>query len=364
MKIFLNGNPVFLPMWSFLGFTMNEKNKFLWTLLVVDDSPDNLNFLTQILQDSYQIKIATNGFKALEIANTTPPPDLILLDIIMPGIDGYEVCHKLKSNPKTAEIPVIFITARDEIVDEALGFKLGAVDYITKPFSPYILKARIKTHITLHHQNKVLEQKVKERTQEVYETRLEIIQKLGIAAEYRDHETGAHILRMSHFCKIIADEYGFSKEKSDLLFQTAPMHDIGKIGIPDHILLKKGRLTFQEFKTMQQHTIIGAKILGDHDSDILKEARTIALSHHEKWDGSGYPYQLIGEQIPIEARIVGIADVFDALISVRPYKKSWTFDEAFEFIVTNKGRLFDPELVTIFYHNRSKTKDVLLKFKK
>ncbi|RLD12091.1 two-component system response regulator [candidate division KSB1 bacterium] len=343
---------------------MNEKSKFLWTLLVVDDSPENLNFLTQILQDNYQIKIATNGLKALEIANTSPPPDLILLDIIMPGIDGYEVCHKLKSNPKTADIPVIFITARDEMVDEALGFKLGAVDYITKPFSPYILKARIKTHITLHHQNKVLEQKVKERTQEVYETRLKIIQKLGIAAEYRDHETGAHIMRMSHFCKIIADEYGFSREKSDLLFQTAPMHDIGKIGIPDHILLKKGRLTFDEFKIMQQHTVIGAKILGDHDSDLLQEAKTIALSHHEKWDGSGYPNQLIGEQIPIEARIVGIADVFDALISRRPYKRPWTVDESLEFIEANKGKLFDPELATIFRLNRNKTQAVLDKFEK
>lgn len=343
---------------------MNEKSKFLWTLLVVDDSPENLNFLTQILQDNYQIKIATNGLKALEIANTSPPPDLILLDIIMPGIDGYEVCHKLKSNPKTADIPVIFITARDEMVDEALGFKLGAVDYITKPFSPYILKARIKTHITLHHQNKVLEQKVKERTQEVYETRLKIIQKLGIAAEYRDHETGAHIMRMSQFCKIIADEYGFSREKSDLLFQTAPMHDIGKIGIPDHILLKKGRLTFDEFKIMQQHTVIGAKILGDHDSDLLQEAKTIALSHHEKWDGSGYPNQLIGEQIPIEARIVGIADVFDALISRRPYKRPWTVDESLEFIEANKGKLFDPELATIFRLNRNKTQAVLDKFEK
>ncbi len=343
---------------------MNEKSKFLWTLLVVDDSPENLNFLTQILQDNYQIKIATNGLKALEIANTSPPPDLILLDIIMPGIDGYEVCHKLKSNPKTADIPVIFITARDEMVDEALGFKLGAVDYITKPFSPYILKARIKTHITLHHQNKVLEQKVKERTQEVYETRLKIIQKLGIAAEYRDHETGAHIMRMSQFCKIIADEYGFSREKSDLLFQTAPMHDIGKIGIPDHILLKKGRLTFDEFKIMQQHTVIGAKILGDHDSDLLQEAKTIALSHHEKWNGSGYPNQLIGEQIPIEARIVGIADVFDALISRRPYKRPWTVDESLEFIEANKGKLFDPELATIFRLNRNKTQAVLDKFEK
>ncbi len=343
---------------------MDEQNKSLWTLLVVDDSPDNLNFLTQILHENYQIKIATNGKKALEIVESDPQPDLILLDIVMPGIDGYEVCHRLKSNPKTAEIPIIFITARDEVVDEALGFKLGAVDYITKPFSPYILKARIKTHLTLHHQNKVLEQKVKERTQEVYETRLKIIQKLGIAAEYRDHETGIHIIRMSHFSKIIAEEYGFSEEKSNLLFQTAPMHDIGKIGIPDHILLKKGSLTVAEQKIMQKHTIIGSKILSDHDSDILRQASIIALHHHEKWDGSGYPNQLIGGQIPIEARIVGIADVFDALISDRPYKRAWRIEEAFEYIVSNKGRLFDPELVSAFYQNRKKIQSMLRKFEK
>ncbi len=345
-----------------MGTTMKSQASLSWTLLVVDDSPDNLNYLTKILQEYYQIKIATNGQKALEIAHTEPRPDLILLDIIMPGIDGYETCYRLKADPKTADIPVIFITAKDEIIDEALGFKLGAVDYITKPFNPYILKARIKTHLTLYYQNKILEQKVKERTEEVYKTRLEIIQKLGIAAEYRDHETGAHIIRMSHFCRIIAETFGFSDEKSNLLFQTAPMHDIGKIGIPDHILLKKGRLTLQEAKTMQKHTIIGAKILGEHESEILREARIIALYHHEKWDGSGYPNHLLGEQIPVEARIVGIADVFDALISKRPYKQAWQPDEAFEYIVSNKGRLFDPELVSVFSHSREKILSVMNKF--
>ncbi len=340
-----------------------ENNQPFWTLLVVDDSPDNLNFLTRILQDTYRIKIAPNGLKALAIANSDPAPDLILLDIVMPGMNGYEVCQKLKTNPKTEDIPVIFITARDETVDEALGFKLGAVDYITKPFSPYILKARIKTYLTLHHQNKILEQKVKERTLEVYETRLEIIQKLGIAAEYRDHETGVHIMRMSHVSKLIAQEYGFSEKKSDLIFQTAPMHDIGKIGIPDRILLKRGKLTDDEFKIMERHTLIGAKILGDHGSEILKEAKTIALSHHEKWDGSGYPQHLSGEQIPIEGRIVTIADVFDALISVRPYKKAWSIDEAFEYILSNKGRMFDPELVNVFAHNREQIISIISKIK-
>ncbi len=334
-----------------------------WTLLVVDDSPENLNFLTQILKENYRVKVATNGPKALSIAESVPQPDLILLDIVMPEMDGFTVCQKLKANPTTKDIPVIFITAKDETVNEALGFKLGAVDYVTKPFSPYILKARIKTHLTLHHQNKILEQKVKERTQEVYETRLKIIQKLGIAAEYRDHQTGSHILRMSHFCRILGREYGFDHKKIELLFQTAPMHDVGKIGIPDHILLKKGRLTFREFKIMQQHTVIGAKILEARDNEILQEAQKIALSHHEKWDGSGYPNHLKGEHIPIEGRIVAIADVFDALISVRPYKKAWPPEEALEHIYQKRGIFFDPELATIFYKNKKAVFDILREFK-
>jgi len=338
-------------------------NPNLWTLLVVDDSPENLSFLTQILMENYRVKVATNGPKALSIAESEPQPDLILLDIVMPEMDGFTVCRRLKANPKTKEIPIIFITAKDETVDEALGFRLGAVDYVTKPFSPYILKARIKTHITLHHQNKILEQKVKERTQEVYETRLKIIQKLGIAAEYRDHETGMHILRMSHICRILGQKYGFDNRKVELLFQTAPMHDVGKIGIPDHILLKKGKLTFGEFKIMQQHTIIGAKILEAENNEILQEAQKIAISHHERWDGSGYPYHLKSTQIPIEGRIVAIADVFDALISKRPYKEAWPPEAALEHIYQNRGRFFDPDLAEIFYQNKNTIFNILDEFR-
>jgi len=317
-------------------------------ILVVDDVPANIDILSAVLRPTYQVKAVTNGSMALKIAMAPVPPDLILLDIMMPGMDGYEVCGQLKANAATRNIPIIFVSARDEVADETKGFELGAVDYIAKPVSSAIVKARVKTHLALSDQNRLLEKKVCERTTEIQATRLRIIHCLGTAAEYRDEETGAHIFRMSHYSRIIALAAGLSAEEADLLLQAAPMHDVGKIGIPDRILLKPGKLDADEWEVMKTHTTIGGKIIGDHSSELLKLAKVVALSHHEKWDGSGYPHGLVGGNIPIAGRIVMLADVFDALTSERPYKKAWSEAAAINEINNVSGTHFDPTLVQAF----------------
>lgn len=318
-------------------------------VLVVDDTPDNIDVLSSVLRPEYRVKAALNGERALQIANAEPMPDMILLDIMMAGMDGYEVCRQLKANPATSNIPIIFVTARNQEEDEKKGLELGAVDYITKPISPAIVLARVHTHLSLYDQNRVLERKVRERTEELLDTRLEIIRRLGRAAEYRDNETGLHVIRMSHYSRLIAEAVERGHAWSDLVFNAAPMHDIGKIGIPDNILLKPGRLDDDEWKVMRQHPAFGAAIIGDHGSELLKMAKEIALTHHEKWDGSGYPNGLKGEEIPLTGRIVAIADVFDALTSQRPYKQAWPVEEAVKLIDVNAGVHFDPRLVPLFH---------------
>ena len=322
----------------------NEKK----VILVVDDVPGNIDVLSEILRPTYQVKVVTNGPMAIKIANSTVPPDLILLDIMMPGMDGYEVCRQLKANPATRNIPVIFVSAMDEVRDETKGFELGAVDYITKPVSPPIVCARVKTQLALLDQNRLLEKRVLERTAEIRETRLQIIHCLSTAAEYRDEETGTHIYRMSQYSRMIALAAGMSSEEADLLLQASPMHDVGKIGIPDRILLKPGKLDAEEWEIMKTHTTIGGKIIGDHPSKLLELAKEVALTHHEKWDGSGYPRGLVGENIPLSGRIVMLADVFDALTSERPYKKAWTEADAITEIGHGSGTHFDPKIVTAF----------------
>lgn len=319
------------------------------TILIVDDTPENITVLFNILTD-YNVKAANNGAKALEIASRFKP-DIILLDIMMPEMDGYGVCMKLKRDHRTKDIPVIFVTAMDEETDETRGFELGAVDYITKPVRPPIVLARVKTHLNLYNQNRALEGLVNERTRELNESRLEIIRRLGLAAEYKDNETGMHVIRMSYYCKVMATAIGMSGEEVDLLLNASPMHDVGKIGIADNILLKPGRLNAEERAIMERHTEIGAKIIGTHDYPLLNMARTVALTHHEKWDGNGYPHSLKGEDIPLVGRIVAVADVFDALISKRPYKEAWPFEKAVALIKEESGRHFDPAVVDIFLDN-------------
>jgi len=317
-------------------------------ILIVDDTPDNVTVLDGILCSQYQVRFALNGERALAIARSNSPPDLILLDVMMPGMDGYEVCRRLKADPMTRKIPVIFVTALSESVSEAYGLALGAVDYLTKPINPDITLARVKTHLALYDMNRTLEDKVNERTAELHDTRLEIIRRLSMAAEFRDEDTGKHVERISHYSYLIAQSAGLSKEQCDLLFNTAPMHDIGKIGIPDHILRKKSRLNSDEWEVMKTHTFIGAQIIGEHRSDLLTAARIIALTHHERWDGLGYPNGLKGDEIPIFGRIVMLGDVFDALVFKRPYKEAWGIEKAMQWIYQEEGKHFDPGLVPHF----------------
>jgi putative two-component system response regulator len=304
-------------------------------ILAVDDEATNLQLLRQILQDHYRLLFAKDGARALELAHQERP-DLVLLDVMMPGMNGYEVCAALKADPATAAIPVIFVTALTDTDDEVEGFEAGAVDYITKPLSPPIVRARVRTHLSLV------------RMEELRATRLEIVQRLGLASEYKDNETGLHVIRMSHFSRVLGLAAGMSEQQADDLLHAAPMHDVGKIGIPDRILQKPGPLDPDEWKVMQGHAAIGAEIIGEHGRGMLALARNIALTHHEKWDGSGYPNGLAGEAIPLEGRIAAIADVFDALTSVRPYKKAWTEEAALAYLVEQKGHHFDPALVDLF----------------
>ncbi len=318
------------------------------TILVVDDTPANIDVLSEVLRPFYKVRAALSGEKALSIAVANPKPDMILLDVMMPGMDGLETCRRLKSNPATTSIPVIFVTAMSEEQDEERGLQMGAVDYVTKPISPSIVLARVKTHLALYRHNVELEKKVQERTEEVAQTRFEIIRRLGRAAEFRDNETGLHVIRMSHYSRIIAQAYSGYGEWSELVFNSAPMHDVGKIGVPDGILLKPGQLSPEEWEIMRQHPEIGANILGNNTHELMAMSCEIAMYHHEKWDGSGYPAKLIGENIPVSARVIAIADVFDALTTERPYKKSWTVSDAVQFVNDQSGKHFDPKLLECF----------------
>ena len=304
-------------------------------LLLVDDEPTNLQVLRHVLQADYRLLFATDGARALQVAREQLP-QLILLDIMMPGMDGYAVCRALKADPATAGIPVIFITALNDSQDETAGFDVGAVDYLTKPVSPPVVRARVRTHLSLV------------RMDELRETRLQIVQRLGRAAEYKDNETGLHVIRMSHFAQLLALAAGCSPAWAEDLLNAAPMHDVGKIGIPDAVLRKPGPLDADEWATMRRHPEIGAEIIGEHPSGVLQLAREIALAHHEKWDGSGYPRGLAGEAIPLSARIVAIADVFDALTTRRPYKEPWPVQDALDHIAAQAGKHFDPALVALF----------------
>ena len=333
------------------------------TILIVDDTPENLIILSEILKPFYKVKVANSGIKALNLIAAGNIPDIVLLDVMMPEISGYEVCQKLKENPLTRNIPIIFVTALIECKDEAEGLSLGAVDYITKPINASIVLARIKTQVTLLQYQRNLEQKLAERTEEIVLTRMEVIRQLGRAAEYKDNETGTHILRMSAFAKIIAKKIGLDNVRAELIFLSAPMHDIGKIGTPDYILRKEGPLTPEEWEIVKKHPLQGAEIIGNHQSSLLQTARIVALTHHEKFDGTGYPYGIKGYDIPLMGRIVAIADVFDALTSKRPYKEAWSLEQAIAYLTKEKGKHFDPELVDAFLTCMDEVKAIMSQFK-
>ena len=320
-------------------------NRF--SVLVVDDEPANIDILLGILSPYYDVKVAPSGAVALKIVQQFTP-DLILLDIMMPEMDGFEVCKQLKTDRQLGQIPVIFVTALTQGESEEEGFKLGAVDYITKPVSPSITLARVKTHISLAHQMRITENLVARRTEELSKSQQSAITMLATAGHYNDTDTGHHIWRMAAYSKCLAIAWGWSYEDACLLAQAAPMHDTGKIGIPDAILKAPRRLINSEMEVMRTHAQIGHKILSQCDTPLFALAAEIALCHHEKWNGTGYPEGLAGEDIPESARIVAIADVFDALTMKRPYKKAWSDDEAFEHLREGAGEHFDPKLVECF----------------
>jgi putative two-component system response regulator len=334
------------------------------TILVVDDAPENVALLSTILGSEYIIKVALNGEKALEIAsNPANQPDLILLDVMMPGMDGYETCRYLKTSDLTRKIPIIFITALSETTDESRGFEVGGVDYITKPVTAATVRARVRTHLALYDQNRILEEKVRERTHELTLTQDVTIIGFATLAEFRNQETGAHIMRTKQYVRLLAQYLSIhpkfspvlGREAIELLYKSAPLHDIGKIAVPDNILLKPGLLTREEFEEVKKHTIYGRdaitraeRELGNFTSSFLQLGKEIAYTHHEKWDGSGYPQGLRGEEIPVSGRLMALADVYDALVSQRIYKEAFSHEKACDIIENESGKHFDPDVVGAF----------------
>ena len=339
------------------------------TVLVVDDTPDNLSLMSGLLKDAYKVKVANNGEKALKIAQSDSPPDLILLDIMMPGLSGYDVIVELKSDARTRDIPVIFLTAMSELEDEKKGLEMGAIDYITKPVSPPIVLARVENHLKikaaadfLRDKNEFLEIEVSKRTREVMAIQDVTILAMASLAETRDSDTGNHIRRTQFYVKALAEKLKthprfaryLTEPTINTLFKSAPLHDIGKVGIPDRILLKPGRFEPEEFAIMKTHTTLGRNAIRDAEErlgtqvEFLSMAKDIAYGHQEKWDGSGYPEGLSGEAIPVSARLMAVADVYDALISRRVYKDGMPHEKAVSIIVEGKGSHFDPDMVDAF----------------
>ena len=338
-------------------------------ILIVDDTPDNLLLMANLLKDSYTVKAANNGEKALRIARDTPPPDLILLDIMMPGMTGHDVARALQAEPRTRAIPIIFLTAMASTDDETRGLEMGAADYITKPISPPVVLARVRTQLKvkdaadfLRDQNAYLEQEVQRRTRELGAIQDVTIHAMASLAETRDNETGNHIRRTQHYVRVLAEHlrehprfrHYLDDDTIKLLFKSAPLHDIGKIGIPDRILLKPGRFTPEEFEIMKTHTTLGRDAIAHAEQqlgmnvDFLRLAKEIAYSHQEKWDGSGYPEGLAGDAIPISARLMAVADVYDALISRRVYKEGMPHQKAVQIILEGRGSHFDADICDAF----------------
>jgi len=335
-----------------MGLSMSWENKKTdnGVVLVVDDAIENIMVIEAILEQEYCVLSAENGQQAIDICLEERPPDLLLLDVEMPGLDGFQVCRFLKNDPRTVKIPIIFVTSHTDKHAEASGFSEGGVDFIPKPIDVNALKARVKTHINLSKTERLLESKVQQRTEALAQAQSEVLYALARAGEYKDNETGAHVHRMSRYAKIIASKVIKNKEWLEALLVAAPMHDLGKIGIPDVIMLKQGPLDANEWEVMKTHPQVGNEIIGNNNhSEVMLLAKEIASGHHEKWDGSGYPLGLSGEDIPFSARVVALADVFDALTSKRPYKEAWSVEKAVNCIDESFGQHFDPSLAEPFH---------------
>ena len=352
-------------------------------ILAVDDTADNLTLIGQVLKPLYTVQVASNGETALKIVRGQKPPELILLDVMMPGLSGYDVCRQLKAEPATRDIPVIFLTAMSAEKDEKRGLDLGAVDYITKPISPPIVLARVKNHLQikaaadfLRDKNAYLAHEVARRGRELAAIQDVTILAMASLAETRDNETGNHIRRTQHYVRALAERLSghsrfqsyLTRERIDTLFKSAPLHDIGKVGIPDRILLKPGRFEPGEFEVMKTHTTLGYEAIAQAEAqlgmpvDFLSCAKEIALAHQEKWDGTGYPAGLAGDAIPISARLMAVADVYDALISRRVYKEGMPHEHAVKVIESGKGTHFDPDIVDAFLGVADEFSAIALRF--
>jgi len=340
---------------------INEMNTDLKnaSILIVDDEAANVRLIEKILAaKGYTNIVSTQDSLQVVPLYQQHNSDLILLDLDMPKLDGYGVMDQLNKQAGDILPPILVLTAQHTQSYRQRALDNGARDYVTKPFDVEELISRVRNllevqmaHKFMRVQNEILEQKVQKRTQAIHETRLQVVRHLGRAAEYRDNETGLHIIRMSNIASLLAKAVGMSNYECDLVLNASPMHDIGKIGIPDYILLKPGKLEADEWAVMQTHVQIGADILAGDGSELMVMAHDIALTHHEKWNGKGYPNGLKGEEIPLVGRVTSIADVFDALTSERPYKKAWSIDEAISFIKSEAGEHFDPKLVELFIEN-------------
>jgi putative two-component system response regulator len=325
-------------------------------ILILDDEELNIDHLKLLLKRAGfgNVHGVTDSRRALP-AYRDLRPDLVLLDLNMPHIDGFGVLEQLRAIEEESYVPVMVLTAQSDRDSRLRALDAGARDFLSKPFDAIEAVTRIRNLLevrVLHRQvlshNRALEEAVQARTAELRTSQLEVVQRLCRAAEYRDNETGLHILRMSHYSALLAREYGMTADECEMILNASPMHDVGKIGIPDQILLKPGKLDAEEWRVMQTHTTIGAELLAQHNSAVVELGRTIALTHHEKWDGSGYPQGLSGENIPLAGRVVAVCDVFDALTSERPYKRAWSVEEAVAEITRCSGTHFDPRLVTLF----------------
>jgi len=324
-------------------------------ILIVDDQAPNVMLLEKMLRaEGYDNIVAITDSRQVSELYVQQRFDLVMLDLNMPHLTGFDVMQQLRELEPDSYVPILVLTAQPDMKTKLRALESGARDFLTKPFDRLEVLTRIRNmlevrlmHNQVRDQNRILEEKVQERTRELADTRFEIIRRLGRAAEYRDNETGLHIIRMSKYSQLLGRAAGMSESQADMLLNASPMHDIGKIGIPDSILLKPGKLDPDQWEIMKTHSAIGAQILSGHQSELMTMASQIALAHHEKWDGSGYPHGLKGEEIPLEARVVAVCDVFDALTTTRPYKKAWPVEEAINYIADNSGKHFDPVLTQL-----------------
>jgi putative two-component system response regulator len=317
-------------------------------ILIVDDSDDIRELLGALLKKYYDVRLAANGRQALQCAAQTPQPHLILLDVEMPGGNGYQVCKRLKDDPVTRGIPVIFISGRAEKQDGARGFELGGVDYVEKPIKPPIVVARVRTHLAAYENLRQLEALVADRTMELHGIRQELIRRLSRAMEVRDGNLTHRVIRVSQYVKLIAQAAGARPDVCDLLMSAAPLYDIGKLGVPEVVLQKTGKLNQKEWEEVRKHPEIGARIIGEHKDPLLKLARMMALTHHERWDGTGYPSKLSGELIPLPGRVMAIADAFEAMTTTQRYRPPMTIEQAAADIASEARTHFDPKLVEAF----------------